>query len=191
MGIVNSCFDCESQVGEVEEKEVKRNYEVTETICMNKHLSESTENIINLLEPIITIIKSSSRPQVTQFNFKHKNKGVVRIASWNVERFDEDKANNPGVREVVCMTILENGLGLVAFQELADKMALKKICEELNTPSLSCTKKWHGHRGEWKFVVSEATGRMYRLFHYRTAIGYYCSVAGRLLLVVVSLQRSN
>lgn len=56
--------------------------------------------------------------------------------------------------------------GLVAFQELADKIALGKICEELNTPSLSCTKKWHGHRGEWKFVVSESTGRMYRSNEY-------------------------
>jgi hypothetical protein len=54
-------------------------------------------------------MKSSSRPKVPPFNFKHKNKGVVRIASWNVERFSEEKANNPGVREVICMTILENG----------------------------------------------------------------------------------
>lgn len=71
-----------------------------------RHLSESTENMLNILEPIM---KSSSRPKVPPFNFKHKNKGVVRIASWNVERFDEEKANNPGVREVICMTILENG----------------------------------------------------------------------------------
>jgi hypothetical protein len=49
------------------------------------------------------------RPKVPQFNYRYSNKGVVRIASWNVERFDEEKANNPGVKEVMCMTILENG----------------------------------------------------------------------------------
>lgn len=74
--------------------------------CSRKHLTESVENVLSLLEPII---KTSKRHKVTPFNFKHKNKGVIRIASWNVERFDEEKANNPGVKEVICMTILENG----------------------------------------------------------------------------------
>jgi competence ComEA-like helix-hairpin-helix protein len=69
-------------------------------------LSTSTENMLDILEPII---KSGSRPKVTPFNFKHKNRSVVRLASWNVERFDEEKADNIGVREVICMSILENG----------------------------------------------------------------------------------
>ncbi|CAG2206924.1 unnamed protein product [Mytilus edulis] len=74
-----------------------------------RRVSESTENILKVLEPIINIIKSYSRPTVTPFKFRHGRKGVVRIASWNIERFDEEKANNPGVKEVVCMTILDNG----------------------------------------------------------------------------------
>lgn len=74
--------------------------------CHRKHLTESVENILTILGPVM---KTSKRHKVTPFNFKHKNKSVVRIASWNVERFDEEKANNPGVKEVVCMTILENG----------------------------------------------------------------------------------
>ncbi|CAC5357515.1 Endonuclease/exonuclease/phosphatase family domain-containing protein 1 [Mytilus coruscus] len=136
---------------------------INTTTCTNRHLSESTENMLDILEPFI---KSSSRPKVTPFNFKHKNKGVVRIASWNVEQFNEEKANNPGVKEVICMTVLENGFGLIAFQELADEKALEKICDELNTPSLSCTKKWSGRGGKWKFVVSEATGKMYQSNEY-------------------------
>lgn len=82
---------------------------INTTACndTHRHLTESTENMLDILEPII---KSSPRPKVPLFNFKHKNKGVVRIASWNVERFDEEKANNPGVKEVICMTILENGI---------------------------------------------------------------------------------
>ncbi|VDI08360.1 Hypothetical predicted protein [Mytilus galloprovincialis] len=75
------------------------------------------------------------------------------------------KANNPGLKEVVCITILD-GFSLIAFQELADKKALEKICEELNSPSLACTKNWPGHRGEWQYVVSDATGRMYRGMEY-------------------------
>lgn len=69
-------------------------------------LSTSTENMLDILKPIF---KSSARPKVTPFNFKHKNRGVVRVASWNVERFDMEKAENLGVKEVICMTILENG----------------------------------------------------------------------------------
>ena len=34
---------------------------------------------------------------------------TVRIASWNLLSFSSDKADNIGVREVVCCTILENG----------------------------------------------------------------------------------
>ena len=35
--------------------------------------------------------------------------GTVRIASWNLLSFSSDKADNDGVREVICCTILENG----------------------------------------------------------------------------------
>ncbi|XP_061197033.1 endonuclease/exonuclease/phosphatase family domain-containing protein 1-like [Saccostrea echinata] len=126
-------------------------------------LSSSTENMLDILEPII---KSGTRPKVTPFNFKHKNRSVVRVASWNVERFDEEKANNIGVREVICMTILENGFGVVAFQELADKNSLQKICDELNNPTITHVMKWPGMRGTWKCVVSKATGRMYRSLEY-------------------------
>ncbi|VDI08362.1 Hypothetical predicted protein [Mytilus galloprovincialis] len=175
MGILNSCLSSENKDYEHVERTItseNRNthaplpYEFAETACTESHVSESTENILKLLEPIISIIKSSSRPKVTPFKFRHGRKGVVRIASWNVERFDEEKADNPGVKEVVCMTILENGFSLIAFQELADIKALEKICEELNNPSLSCTKDWPGHRGEWQYVVSDATGRMYRSMEY-------------------------
>lgn len=33
---------------------------------------------------------------------------VLRVASWNVEQCTADKASNPGVREVLAMTLLEN-----------------------------------------------------------------------------------
>ena len=73
---------------------------------VNTQFRESMKYMLHILEPIV---KATIRPQVPQFNYRYSNKGVVRIASWNVERFDEEKANNPGVKEVMCMTILENG----------------------------------------------------------------------------------
>jgi competence ComEA-like helix-hairpin-helix protein len=73
---------------------------------VNTQFRESMKYMLDILEPIV---KATIRPQVPQFNYRYSNKGVVRIASWNVERFDEEKANNPGVKEVICMTILENG----------------------------------------------------------------------------------
>lgn len=126
-------------------------------------LSTSTENMLDILQPIF---KSGARPKVTPFNFKHKNRSVVRLASWNVERFDGEKADNVGVREVICMTILENGFGVVAFQELADESSLNKICDELNNPTVPRVKSWAGKRGVWKCVVSKSTGRMYRSMEY-------------------------
>lgn len=126
-------------------------------------LTASVENILDIIKPIV---KNSKRPNVTPFTFKRKKRHAVRLASWNIERFSSEKADNIGVKEVVCLTILENGLSLVAFQELADEEALTKICKELNSPSIPGVKKFQGHRGVWKCVVSKAAGRMYQAVEY-------------------------
>eukprot|EP00731_Ephydatia_muelleri_P025974 Em0018g74a len=95
-----------------------------------------------------------------------KQEGNIRIGSWNLKCFSAEKASNDGYREVLCMVILENGLDLVAFQELADSEALEKICKELNNPTLRAVKSWQGKRGHWKCTVSEPTGRMYKSLEY-------------------------
>ncbi|KAL5021060.1 hypothetical protein ScPMuIL_000215 [Solemya velum] len=128
--------------------------------------SKISPYIKDFLEVFIEYIENSARPEVTPFDFKHKRRKVVRVASWNVERLSVDKAKNPGVRDVICMTILENGLGLIAFQELADKEALDEICNELNSPSLPNVKKWAGSRGRWKCCISGAAGKMYQSLEY-------------------------
>lgn len=52
----------------------------------------------------------SPRPIVEEvFDFSRKGEPALRLASWNLHGFSVDKANNPGVKEVVCRTILENG----------------------------------------------------------------------------------
>ncbi|XP_043217371.1 endonuclease/exonuclease/phosphatase family domain-containing protein 1-like [Amphibalanus amphitrite] len=97
----------------------------------------------------------SPRPVLEEvFNSQRGGRPVFRLATWNLERLCADKAANPGVLEVVCRTILENGLGLVAVQEVFDADALGKICSELNTPSLHKVKNWQGWRGAWRWSVS-------------------------------------
>ncbi|MBN3304535.1 endonuclease/exonuclease/phosphatase family domain-containing protein 1 [Amia ocellicauda] len=97
----------------------------------------------------------SVRPNVEVFSGLREGKAVVRVATWNLQCCSADKANNPGVREVVCMTLLENGIKLLAVQDLADRDALEKFCAELNQSTLPNVRKWKGPRGVWKCTVSE------------------------------------
>ncbi|GFO25389.1 endonuclease/exonuclease/phosphatase family domain-containing protein 1 [Plakobranchus ocellatus] len=122
-------------------------------------ISASMEELLQILGPLA---KVPTRPKVNFVSLKHKNRNVFRLASWNLKKFTLEKANNPGVREAVCMTILENGFGIVCVQELADVDALKVICDELNSPTLPNGKKWGGRRGEWAYEVSKPTGRMFQ-----------------------------
>lgn len=50
------------------------------------------------------------RPVVKEdFKYSRDGEPAIRVASWNLEDFSLDKANNLGVKEVICRTILENG----------------------------------------------------------------------------------
>ena len=76
------------------------------------------------------------RPSVDEFTGTTDDRPIVRIATWNLQQCSIDKVNNPGVREVICATIFESGIKILAVQELADKDVLAKIVEELNDPTL-------------------------------------------------------
>lgn len=97
----------------------------------------------------------STRPSVEAFAGVRDGRQVLRLATWNLQGCSVEKANNPGVREVVCMTLLENSIKLLAVQELLDKEALEKFCAELNQPILPNIRKWRGSRGCWKAAVAE------------------------------------
>ena len=71
--------------------------------------STTSDHVNQLVAMCGPLTQSSNRPDVTPFNFSTDNRQVVRIASWNVQQLTDDKINNPGVKEVICMTILENG----------------------------------------------------------------------------------
>lgn len=91
------------------------------------------------------------------FTFSKGNRPALRIGTWNLQKFVIDKARNPGVREVVCRTILENGLSLVAVQEIASREALSTIASELNEPQLPGVQNWNGHFGKWQSLLPPPT----------------------------------
>ncbi|XP_068560701.1 endonuclease/exonuclease/phosphatase family domain-containing protein 1 [Cebidichthys violaceus] len=97
----------------------------------------------------------SVRPNVEPPSGVRDGKPVVRLATWSLQGCSCDKANNPGVKEVVCMTLLENDIKLLAVQDLLEREALDKFCAELNQGTLASVRKWKWPRGLWKSVVSE------------------------------------
>ncbi|KAM4539811.1 endonuclease/exonuclease/phosphatase family domain-containing protein 1 [Odontesthes bonariensis] len=97
----------------------------------------------------------SLRPSVEPPHGLRDGKPVVRLATWSLQGCSCDKANNPGVKEVVCMTMLENGIKLLAVQDLLEREALDKFCMELNQGTLPSIRKWKWPRGVWKSIVSE------------------------------------
>jgi len=110
---------------------------------------------------------SSSRPRIEAASHHCNNRPVVRIATWNLQQFSKEKAQNPGVKEVVCMTLLENGIKVLVAQELAHQDALMLIANELNSPTLPNVQRFKGSRGPWKCAVSStAAGQMYQASEY-------------------------
>ena len=54
----------------------------------------------------------SPRPIVPEFHSNRNGQSTIRICTWNLHHFTLEKAQNLGVKEVVCRTILENGYGV-------------------------------------------------------------------------------
>lgn len=59
---------------------------------------------------ILDLLAAYSHRPVVEELFTYERDGVrcCRLASWNLHQLSVDKISNPGVREVVCRTILEN-----------------------------------------------------------------------------------
>ncbi|CAL1281180.1 unnamed protein product [Larinioides sclopetarius] len=112
----------------------------------------STKDFYELVSSLVT------RPPVSEvLNFNYLNRQVLRLASWNLQDFVVQKARNPGVQEVICRTILENGFSIVAVQEIASREALSLIASELNEPKLYSVQSWKGERGKWHSLVPSHT----------------------------------
>lgn len=59
---------------------------------------------------ILDLLSAYSHRPIIEEDFHYERDGVkcCRLASWNLCQLTVDKISNPGVREVVCRTILEN-----------------------------------------------------------------------------------
>ena len=72
-------------------------------------LSNTSDHVNQLVAMCGPLTQSSTRPDIKPFSFRTEGRPVVRLASWNLQQLTEDKIDNPGVKEVICMTILERG----------------------------------------------------------------------------------
>lgn len=66
----------------------------------------SQEDLVSVYGPIA---RRSMRHKTKPFFFRKNGQSVLRLATWNLQHCNEEKTENPGVREVFAMTILENG----------------------------------------------------------------------------------
>ncbi|KAK0181928.1 hypothetical protein PV327_000106 [Microctonus hyperodae] len=95
---------------------------------------------------------ASPRPYMEHNFHDYLDRTSIRVGSWNLNGFNSDKASNPGVMEVVCRTILENKLSLLALQEVKSSEALDKLSRELNSPKLKRVRDWRENRRQWRSV---------------------------------------
>ncbi|XP_004607013.1 endonuclease/exonuclease/phosphatase family domain-containing protein 1 [Sorex araneus] len=133
----------------------------------------------------------STRPTVEAFAGTRDGRPVLRAATWNLQGCSLEKASNPGVREVVCMTLLENSIKLLAVQELLDREALEKFCAELNQPILPNIRKWRGPRGSWRAVVAETPSCQLQKGGAFSFSGFLWDAAAGVELRDAALQGSN
>lgn len=75
-------------------------------------LERKTTNVNGVVhvKDIFEILSSYSPRPVLDDNFSNMRDGrpALRVASWNLHLMSSEKADNPGIREVFCRTILEN-----------------------------------------------------------------------------------
>ena len=69
--------------------------------------TSSQDDLIAMYGPLLKRSFRHAKPAVL---IRQRNtQTVIRIGSWNLQGFTKEKAENPGVKEVACLTILENG----------------------------------------------------------------------------------
>lgn len=108
-----------------------------------------------------------------EFRYSRNGRDAFRVATWNLHEFTYEKAQNLGVREVICRTILENRYAyqhslkyvcilvrninfrwsIVCVQDIQEEDALELICEELNAPKLRKVCELRTNSYEWKCLV--------------------------------------
>nr|CAD7432955.1 unnamed protein product [Timema monikensis] len=136
--------------------------------CGKRVVSSQSAHVENGFFPAVDVfelLSAYSHRPVAREEFHHlrNEKLALRLGTWNLHQLTVEKVENAGVRETICRTILENGaqpftcsgcIRVCVVQEVVDELALRKVCEELNYPTLRRVAEWKGNEREWKFCVS-------------------------------------
>ncbi|XP_076370628.1 endonuclease/exonuclease/phosphatase family domain-containing protein 1-like isoform X3 [Tachypleus tridentatus] len=119
-----------------------------------RHLDESSKELYSFLSD------HCHRPIIEEtFNYLRNGKPVIRIGVWNLEGLTLEKVCNPGIQEIICRTILENGLTIIALQDVPSEVALTLLVTELNNPQQKLVRSWMGVKGKWSSVIPELSPR--------------------------------
>ena len=84
----------------------ERDDNLSSILNLMKLLGKSEEDIMFHVGPLAH--QSFRRSRLSQLNNDHERRSVMRLGSWNIEQCSAQKAHNPGVKEVLTMTLLEN-----------------------------------------------------------------------------------
>ncbi|CAH2234697.1 endonuclease/exonuclease/phosphatase family domain-containing protein 1-like isoform X2 [Pararge aegeria] len=103
---------------------------------------------------ILDLLSAYSHRPIVEEVFTYEREGVrcCRLATWNLHQLSVAKITNPGVREVVCRTILEYKLSIIAIQDILEEQALQMIVDELNSPVLRRVREWRCNSHTWQCV---------------------------------------
>lgn len=142
--------------------------------CSNQHKSPHRKSLsmptkfpmVNLpngfanapVNDILDLLSAYSHRPTLEEDFRYERNGVrcCRIGTWDIHQLSLEKIYNPGVREVVCRTVLENKISLLAVQDIIDEVSLKIICDELNAPVLKRVKQWKSNSMRWDYCLASS-----------------------------------
>ncbi|KAJ1082078.1 hypothetical protein NDU88_002248 [Pleurodeles waltl] len=98
-------------------------------------------------------------PHISQpsqvFSGLYAERRVVRVGSCILQGLTLAMVEDRRLREGLCLSLLENGITLLAVQEVLEEAALEKLCREMETPSLPAVRDWPGPRGSWRYVIPD------------------------------------
>ncbi|CAF1162963.1 unnamed protein product [Adineta ricciae] len=137
-------------------------YQQTATASDKTETLSRTSLFLDTLPPEIhaMLVSSSSQQLTCRANGESRSKHF-RIASWNLQQLTSDKAQNPGVKEVICRIILLNNFSIIAIQEIGSKESLDFIINELNNPTIPSIKNLsNSSQGKWKYTISDAADQI-------------------------------
>ncbi|XP_069510112.1 endonuclease/exonuclease/phosphatase family domain-containing protein 1-like [Ambystoma mexicanum] len=89
------------------------------------------------------------------FTGLYAGRRVLRVGSCTLQGLTLVMAEDKKLREELCLALLENGITLLAIQEVLEEAALERLCREMETPSLPSVGDWPGPRGSWRYVIPE------------------------------------